>query len=47
MNFTHFDHLLDMVNKFEQERGHELGVKKEKKDPPTNGLNVDDGINPF
>jgi len=28
MKSTHLDHLLEMVNKFEQERGHKLGVKK-------------------
>jgi hypothetical protein len=28
MKPTHQDHLLEMVNKFEQEWGHEFGVKK-------------------
>jgi hypothetical protein len=48
MKPTHLDHLLDMVNKFKQERGHELGMKKtqkKKKDPFANGLNVDEDIN--
>jgi hypothetical protein len=48
MKPTHLEHLQKMVNKFEQERGHELGVKstwKKKKDPPANGLNVDEDIN--
>jgi hypothetical protein len=37
-----------MVNKFQQETGHELGVKitlKKKKVPPTSGLSVDEDIN--
>jgi hypothetical protein len=32
------------------EQGHELGVKKfqkTKKNPPTNGLSVDEGVNPL
>ncbi len=48
MKPTHLDHLLDMVNKFKQERGHEFGMKKtwkKKKDPPRNGLSVDEDIN--
>jgi len=28
---SHLDHLLDLVAKFEQERGHELGVKRTTK----------------
>jgi hypothetical protein len=28
MNPIHLDHLLEMVNKFKQERDHELGVKR-------------------
>ncbi len=50
MKLVHLDHLLEIVNKFEQEQGHEFGVKraqKKKKDPPMNGLNVDEGISPF
>jgi hypothetical protein len=38
-----------MVNKFVQDRGHELGVKriwKKNKDSPTNGVSVDEAINP-
>jgi len=37
-----------MVNKFEKENGHKLGVKrtrKKKRDPPVNGLIVDESIN--
>ncbi len=50
MKLVHLDHLFKMVNKFEQEQGHELGLKrtqKKKKDPLVNGLNVDEGVNPF
>jgi len=28
MKPTHLDHFLEMVNKFEQEKGHKLGVKR-------------------
>jgi hypothetical protein len=45
---AHLNHLLEMVSKFEQEKGHELGVKrtrKKKRDPPINNLNVDEDIN--
>jgi hypothetical protein len=48
MKPTRLDHLPDMVNKFKQERGHKLGMKitwKKKKDPPINGLSVDEDIN--
>ncbi len=48
MKLVHLDHLPQMVNKFEQENGHKLGVKrtrKKKKDPPINGLIVDESIN--
>jgi hypothetical protein len=48
MKLAHVDHLLEMVNKFEQEWGHELGMKKirkKKKNPPTSGLRVDEDIN--
>jgi hypothetical protein len=41
MKLVHLDHLPKMVNKFKQEKGHELGVKrtrKKKRDPPTNNL---------
>jgi hypothetical protein len=34
MKLVHLDHLLDMVVKFEQERGHELRVKRTKKKTP-------------
>ncbi len=46
MKLVHLDHLQKMVNKFEQDRGHELGMKRtlKKKDPPTSGLNVDEDI---
>ncbi len=50
MKFDHLDHFPKMVNKFEQERGHKLKMKivqKKKKNPPANGLNVDEGINLF
>ncbi len=44
MKPTHLDHLLDIVVKFEQERGHKLVVKRTlKKIAPKIGLNVDDG----
>jgi hypothetical protein len=38
-----------MVTKFEQMKGHELGVKKlqEEVNPTTKHLNVDKGMNPF
>jgi hypothetical protein len=48
MKPTPFDHLPKVVNKFKQERGHELEVKrtqKKKKDPPINNLRVDEDIN--
>jgi hypothetical protein len=48
MKPTHLDYLPDMVNKFKQERGHKLRMKrtrKKKKGPPTNGLSVDEDIN--
>jgi hypothetical protein len=36
MKTVHLDHLLDMVVKFEQEKGHELRVKRtQKKKKPT------------
>ncbi len=44
MKLNHLDHLPKMVNKFEQERGHELGVNRNL-DPPTNGSNADEDIN--
>lgn len=49
MKPTHLDHLLEMVNKFGQERGSQTynEEKLKKEDPPTNGLSVDEGINPF
>ncbi len=50
MKFVHLDHLSKMVNKFEQERGHKLIMKrhlKGKKNPPTNSLSDDEGMNPF
>jgi hypothetical protein len=49
MKLAHLDHLPEMANKFEQEWGHKLAVKrtqKKKKDPLTSGLNVDEDINP-
>jgi hypothetical protein len=48
MKPIHLDHLLEMVNKFKKERGHERGVKitwKKKRDPPTSDLSVDEEIN--
>jgi hypothetical protein len=48
MQHVHMDHLLDMVNKFEQERGHELEMKrtwKKKRVPHANGHSVDEDIN--
>lgn len=48
MKLAHLDHLPKIVNKFEQERGHELGVKKtrkKKKNPPTSSLHVNEDIN--
>jgi hypothetical protein len=47
MKPTHLDHLPEMVNTFEQEWGHELGVKKTwkgKKNPLASGLSVDEDI---
>jgi hypothetical protein len=52
---SHLDHWLDMVIKFEQERGHELGVKRTRKKKrileettqPQITSSVDEGINPF
>jgi hypothetical protein len=36
MKLAHLDHLSNMVSKFEQDRGHELGMKKtRKKKTPT------------
>jgi hypothetical protein len=38
MELVQLNHLLEMVNKFEQERAHELGMKKtwkKKKNKPT------------
>ncbi len=35
MELVHLDHLLDMVSKFEQDRGHELGMKKTQKKKKT------------
>ncbi len=49
MEPLHLDQFLEMANKFEQDKGHELGVKriwKKKKDSPTNGVSVDEGVNP-
>ncbi len=49
MKPAHLDHLLEMVNKFKQEKGHELvGVKKtwKKKRPLVSNLNVDEDTNP-
>jgi hypothetical protein len=31
MKPTHLDYLLEMANKFEQEKGHKLGVKRIQK----------------
>jgi hypothetical protein len=48
MKLTHLNHLLKMVNKFEQEWGRELGVKrtwKNKKIPPATGRSFDEDIN--
>jgi hypothetical protein len=48
MKPNHLDHLPEMVNKFEQEWGHELGVKKtwkKKRNPLASGLGVDEDIN--
>lgn len=48
MKPNHLDHLSEMVNKFEQEWGHELGVKKtskKKRNPFASGLGVDEDIN--
>jgi len=45
---VHLDHFPKMVNKFEQEQGHELGVRKnwkKKKDPLVRGLNIDEDTN--
>jgi hypothetical protein len=44
MKSSHLDHLLDMVAKFEQDRRHELGGKKDKgkkkkKKKPSKGRN--------
>ncbi len=35
MELVLLDHLLDMVSKFEQDRGHELGMKKTQKKKKT------------
>ncbi len=35
MKLVHLDHLLDMVVKFEQEKGHELKVKRTQKKKKT------------
>ncbi len=42
-----FRPLAKMMNKFEEERGHELEVKRtrKKKDPLANNLSVDEKIN--
>jgi len=48
MKLAHVDHLLEMVNKFEQEWGLELGMKKirkKKRNPPASSLSVDEDIN--
>ncbi len=48
MKFAHLDDLPKMAKKFEQEQGHELGVKriqKKKEDPHTSNQNVDEDIN--
>lgn len=48
MKPNHLDHLPEMVNKFAQEWGHELGVKKtwkKKRNPFASGLGVDENIN--
>jgi hypothetical protein len=45
-----FRTFLEMVNKFGQERGSQTYNEEKlgKKNPPTNGLSVDEGIiNPF
>ncbi len=31
MKLAHLDHLSNIVSKFEQDRGHELGMKKTRK----------------
>ncbi len=48
MKHVHLDYLQKMVNKFEQEWCHKLGMKriqKKKKDPFASGLTVDGDIN--
>ncbi len=48
MNPAHLDHLLEMVNKLEQKRDHELGMKKtqqKNKNPPISGRNVNENMN--
>lgn len=48
MKPIYLDHLPKMINKFKQDKGHELEVKRtweEKKNPTINGLIVDEGIN--
>ncbi len=48
MKHANLDHLPKIVNKFEYERGHELGVKKiqkKNKDPIASSLSVDEDIN--
>jgi len=48
MKLANLNHLPKIVNKFEQGRGHKLGMKKtqkKKRDPPTSSLSVDEDIN--
>jgi hypothetical protein len=48
MKPVRLDCLLEIVNKFEQEWGHKLGMKrtwKKKKDPFASGLTIDGDIN--
>jgi len=51
---SHLNHLPDLVAKFEQEKAHELGVKRTRKKKrlreevtQPNCQSVDEGINPF
>jgi hypothetical protein len=49
MKPIHMDHLLETMNKFQQESESQIRNEenlKEKKDPFTNGLNVHECINP-
>ncbi len=48
MKLANLNHLPKIVNKFEQGRGHKLGMKKtqkKKRDPPISSLSVDEDIN--